>query len=263
MMAALGARRRPGRAIVCGGKRLDRPGLLRRADASSRRHGRLAIIVRGDLRPDPLRDRVSTTSTRRSRSRTTCAQGLSSAHLHLQPARGRAVPRRRRAATAASPTSTSAPRAPRSAAPSAARRTPAAAARPAPTAWKAYMRRQTCTINWGTRPAAGAGGGVQGRVRGGTEGEGEHGQPRTSTDEPGTSTAASLCVPARPCLVRALPYPTTANPPGTTSTTTGSPARTSRSGSPPPYIVMARSSVISARVVRTTRTAGCPTCLPL
>ncbi len=28
--------------------------------------------------------------------------------------------------------------------------------------WKAYMRRQTCTLNWGDEPAAGAGRGVQG-----------------------------------------------------------------------------------------------------
>ena len=36
-------------------------------------------------------------------------QGLSSCDLHQRPARGRALPRRRRLATAASPTSTSAP----------------------------------------------------------------------------------------------------------------------------------------------------------
>ena len=54
-------------------------------------------------------------------------------HLHPRPARGRAVHVRRRAPTAASSTSTSAPPAPRSAAPSAARRAPAAAASPART----------------------------------------------------------------------------------------------------------------------------------
>ena len=54
-------------------------------------------------------------------------------HLHHRPARGRAVPVRRRLATAASPTSTSARAAPRSAARSAARRRPAAAASRAPT----------------------------------------------------------------------------------------------------------------------------------
>jgi aldehyde dehydrogenase (NAD+) len=53
------------------------------------------------------------------------------------------------AATAASPTSTSAPAARRSAAPLAARRTPAAA-RGGSDCWKAYMRRQTNTINWAT-----------------------------------------------------------------------------------------------------------------
>src|ERR1700710_593473 len=49
---------------------------------------------------------------------------------------------------------------------------------------------------------------------------------------------------------------TTPNPPGTTSTTPGSPAFMSRSGSPPPYIVMSRSSVISARRMRARRAAG-------
>ena len=53
-----------------------------------------------------------------------------------------------RLATAASPTSTSARRAPRSAARSAARRRPAAAARAGSDAWKAYMRRATNTINY-------------------------------------------------------------------------------------------------------------------
>ena len=61
------------------------------------------------------------------------AAGAVLGDLHARHARGRALPRRSTAATAASPTSTSAPRAPRSAAPSAARRRPAAAARPAPT----------------------------------------------------------------------------------------------------------------------------------
>ena len=56
------------------------------------------------------------------------AHGLSSAHLHRPPAERGSVPVRRPAATAASPTSTSAPRARRSAARSAARRKPAAGA---------------------------------------------------------------------------------------------------------------------------------------
>ena len=51
--------------------------------------------------------------------------------LHQRHARGRALPVRRAAPTAASPTSISARRAPRSAAPSVARRKPAAAANPA------------------------------------------------------------------------------------------------------------------------------------
>jgi aldehyde dehydrogenase (NAD+) len=54
----------------------------------------------------------------------------------------------RAAPTAASPTSTSAPRAPRSAAPSAARRRPAAAASRARTPGRAYMRRATNTVNY-------------------------------------------------------------------------------------------------------------------
>ena len=52
------------------------------------------------------------------------------------------------ARTAASPTSTSAPRARRSAGRSAARSRPAAAASPGRTAWKAYMRRATNTVNY-------------------------------------------------------------------------------------------------------------------
>ena len=61
------------------------------------------------------------------------AAGPGVEHLHHRRARGRAVHGRRRLATAASPTSTSARRAPRSAARSAARRRPAAAASRAPT----------------------------------------------------------------------------------------------------------------------------------
>ena len=61
------------------------------------------------------------------------AAGALVVHLHDRPARGASASSRRPAATAASPTSTSARAAPRSAAPSAARRTPAAGASPAPT----------------------------------------------------------------------------------------------------------------------------------
>ena len=57
---------------------------------------------------------------------------------------------RRTGRIAASPTSTSARRAPRSAGRSAARRRPAAAANRAPIRWRAYMRRATNTINYGT-----------------------------------------------------------------------------------------------------------------
>ena len=76
------------------------------------------------------------------------AAGPGVEHLHQRRARGRAVHVGRRLATAASPTSTSARRAPRSAAPSAARRRPAAAASPAPTPGRRYMRRATNTVNY-------------------------------------------------------------------------------------------------------------------
>ena len=70
--------------------------------------------------------------------------------LHHRSARGRDVHLGAAARIAASPTSISAPPAPRSAARSAARRKPAAAARPGSDAWKAYMRRATNTINYGS-----------------------------------------------------------------------------------------------------------------
>ena len=90
------------------------------------------VVLRGDLRADPLRDGLSTTSTRRSRSTTTCRRACRSSIFTID-LREAERSSRRPAPTAASPTSTSAHRAPRSAAPSAARRRPAAAARPAPT----------------------------------------------------------------------------------------------------------------------------------
>jgi hypothetical protein len=73
-------------------------------------------------------------------------QGLSSADLHrlLRTAERSWPPPGR---TAASPTSTSAPRARKSAARSAARRT-GGGRESGSDAWKAYMRRQTNTINW-------------------------------------------------------------------------------------------------------------------
>ncbi len=70
--------------------------------------------------------------------------------LHPRPARGRALPRRRTAPTAGSPTSTSGRRGRRSAARSAARRRPAAAASPARTPGASYMRRATNTVNYST-----------------------------------------------------------------------------------------------------------------
>ncbi len=86
----------------------------------------------GDLRahPLPLRGGRSRRGAARAQRR---AAGTLQRHLHRQPALGGAFPLRRAGPTAASPTSTPAPAARRSAAPSAARRTPAAAASPAPT----------------------------------------------------------------------------------------------------------------------------------
>ena len=87
-----------------------------------------------DLRADPLRDRRTTTLRRGHRAAERRAAGPVVGDLHRPTcARPSASSSAGRLATAASPTSTSAPRAPRSAAPSAARRKPAAAASRAPT----------------------------------------------------------------------------------------------------------------------------------
>ena len=92
---------------------------------------------------------ATTTSTRRSRCTTTCPRAWRRASSPTTSARpsGSCRPR---GPTAASPTSTSAHRAPRSAERSAARRRPAAAASRAPTPGRAYMRRATNTINYST-----------------------------------------------------------------------------------------------------------------
>ena len=135
-----------------------------RVDASARRL-LCAPGVRRDARPDrpraarnvradPLRDALPTISTRRSTCTTPSARASRlDLHARLREAERSSRPR---APTAASPTSTSARRAPRSAARSAARRRPAAAARPAPT-----PGRPTCaarpTRSTTARPAAGAG----------------------------------------------------------------------------------------------------------
>ena len=90
---------------------------------------------------------ATTTSTRRSRSRTASRRGSRRRSSRPTCAR-RSASSPRPAPTAGSRTSTSARAAPRSAARSAARRRPAAAASPGSDAWKAYMRRQTATVNF-------------------------------------------------------------------------------------------------------------------
>ena len=115
------ARRRPDI-----GPHFVEPAIVRMPAQTADRHAR-------DVRADPLRARVRRASTRRSRCTTTCRRGCRRAIFTESMRTRRGVPVGRRAPTAASPTSTSAPRAPRSAAPSAARRKPAAAASRAPT----------------------------------------------------------------------------------------------------------------------------------
>jgi aldehyde dehydrogenase (NAD+) len=88
-------------------------------------------MLRETFAPDPLRDALPR-FRRGDRPHNASAPGLSSSIFTLDM-REAEPSCRRPAPIAASPTSTSAPRAPRSAAPSAARRRRAAAARPAPT----------------------------------------------------------------------------------------------------------------------------------
>ena len=102
-----------------------------------------------DVRTDPVRDRLRRVRRGAWRSTTTCRRGWRRRCSRSTCARPSASCRRR-GATAASPTSTSARRAPRSAARSAARRRPAAAASRAPTRGRRYMRRATNTINYST-----------------------------------------------------------------------------------------------------------------
>ena len=91
------------------------------------------IVLRGDVRADPLRHAATTTLDEAIALHNAVPHGLSSSIFTNDLREAELFSAARRAPTAASPTSTSAPRAPRSAAPSAARRTPAAAASPAPT----------------------------------------------------------------------------------------------------------------------------------
>ena len=115
-----------------------------------------AVVAARDLRAHPLRPDLARLRRGRGDAERRAAGPVSPASSPTACARPRPSCRPG-ARTAASPTSTSAPRAPRSAGPSAARRTPAAAARSGSDAWKAYMRRQTQTVNFSTRPAAGPG----------------------------------------------------------------------------------------------------------
>ena len=123
-------------------------GVLRRArpGADARADRRRATR---DLRADPLRA-DATRARGGDRAQQRRPAGPVVVDLHQRPARGRTVPARPTARTAASPTSTSAPRAPRSAAHSAARRRRAAAGESGSDSWKAYMRRATNTINYGS-----------------------------------------------------------------------------------------------------------------
>ncbi len=82
-------------------------------------------------------------------------QGLSLGDLHARHALGRALPLRRRLATAASPTSTSAPRGAEIGGAFGGEKETGGGREAGSDSWKAYMRRQTCTINWGaTLPLA-------------------------------------------------------------------------------------------------------------
>ena len=132
-----GSRRRPERKaakIVCGGSRIDRPGFyveptIVRANAD------MAIVKQETFAPI-LYVMPYKTLDEAIAMHNSVPQGLSIGHLYRPLPRGGAVPVGRRAATAASPTSTSAPAARRSAGLSAARKKPAAAAKPAATPGK-------------------------------------------------------------------------------------------------------------------------------
>ena len=128
---------------------LDRPGQLRRADdrARAERDGR-------SCRRRPSRRSCtsfrSTTLDEAIALHNDVPQGLSSAIFTQRRAARRALPVRARQRLRHRQRQHRHVAAPRSAARSAARRTPAAAAKSGSDSWKAYMRRQTNTINWGT-----------------------------------------------------------------------------------------------------------------
>ncbi len=145
MMASLRAVAEQGGELLCGGNRIDRPGFFVEPTVV-KANPDMAIVQDETFAPilyvfevDDVEEALKIHND--------VPQGLSSAIFTDQPAR-RDVPLAPRAATAGSPTSTSAPPAPRSAAPSAARRRPAAAASPAPT-----PGRPTC----GARPTRSTG----------------------------------------------------------------------------------------------------------
>ena len=149
-----------GGRLLCGGKRLERPGYFVEP-AIVRGARRMGHRAHRDLRagavPDPVQ--VARRGHRGAERRGTRPVV---GHLHRPPAACRAFPLGGRLATAASPTSTSARRARKSAAPSAARRTPAAgasrartrgrptcAARPAPSTTAPTCRwRRASTSGW-------------------------------------------------------------------------------------------------------------------
>ena len=195
-----GARAGEGRGgrVLYGGKRIDRPGFYVEPTIVEVPR-QLAITCEETFAPIlyVLRVRRPRRGDPRPQRR---AAGALLGHLHPQHALAPSASWRRAAATAASPTSTSAPRAPRSAAPSAARRRPAAAARPAPT-----PGRPTCAA----RPARSTGGpscrwrrgwsSRWGRRRGKGHGDSdEHG--RTGTEE------RAPCRPCCPCVRPCSPF---------------------------------------------------------
>ncbi len=165
MMHALEIAQSQGGRILAGGKVLDRPGFFVEPTIVKAKKT-MPIVAEETFAPilyvfevDDLDEAIELHNA--------VPQGLSSAIFTDEPADGREhFLSAATAPTAASPTSTSAPRAPRSAARSAARRTPAAAARPARTRGSQYMRRQTCTIKR-HRPAARPGGEVRPLIRAG------------------------------------------------------------------------------------------------
>ena len=147
---ALAEARADGGEVVAGGERAlaeELPGrVVREPDARPHAGADRGRRAR-DVRAAPLRAHVLRAG-RGDRAPERRPAGARLVDLHDRPARGRALPRRAPAPTAGSRTSTSARAAPRSAAPSAARRRRAAAASPGSDAWKAYMRRQTATVNF-------------------------------------------------------------------------------------------------------------------